>query len=218
MKICYVVLLLLLPLCTFTQPKTDIGVNLAALLMGTGDVSANLQLTKGVSLQFGAGVRNQNRTDEGRVPGFQALTDFIQQKNRAAYLSFGGRLVNPVENEFEYPFIGFQLTGAWYQENLLPEDPLNNNPNAQSVSGFKLGFSTTIGFSLRITPLLYTDLAVQMGYSKPREDILAYYLPGLGYSTYGYGYIGVKGGHLQPVISLRYTLIKDRRVRIREKE
>ncbi|MDX2245391.1 MAG: hypothetical protein SF052_01340 [Bacteroidia bacterium] len=219
MNRCSLVVLLLLPFCIYAQPKTDLGVNLAALMMGTGDVRADIHLTPGVALQLGAGVRNQNRNSEGKAPSFQALGDFIQQKNRAAYFSVGSRLTNPQEDVYEYPYMGFHLTGVWYQENLLPEDPLNGNPAVvHSTSGFKLGISTTIGFSLRLTSTLYADLAVQMGYSKPREDLLAYYLPGLGYSTFGYGYIGVKGGHLQPVITLRYTIIKDRRMRIREME
>ncbi|MEZ4772641.1 MAG: hypothetical protein R3D00_05605 [Bacteroidia bacterium] len=218
MKRCFPVLLLLLPFYTIAQPKTDLGVNIAALMMGTGDVRANMQMTPGISLELGAGVRNQNRNREGVAPGFHALSDFVQQKNRAAYFSAGGRLTNPSENDYEYPYMGFHLIGVWYQENLLPEDPLNSNPALKSVSGFKLGVSTTIGFSLRISSVLYIDLAAQMGYSKPRKDLLAYYLPGLGFSTFGYGYIGVRGGHLQPVITLRYTIIKDRRMRIREME
>lgn len=218
MKRYFPVLLLLLPFCIHAQPKTDLGVNMAALMMGTGDIRATMQMTPGISLELGAGVRNQNRNREGVAPGFQALGDFIQQKNRAAYFSVGGRLINPHEDVYEYPYMGFHLTGVWYQENLLPEDPLHGNPASVSTSGFKLGASTTIGFSLRISNILYIDLAAQMGYSKPRKDLLAYYLPGLGFSTFGYGYIGVRGGHLQPVITLRYTIIKDRRMRIREME
>lgn len=216
-RLCLITLLLI-PYSLMAQSKTELGINVASFLAGTLDIRASRQMTPALSLQLGTGLRLQGRDPEGRLRALDGLSDYVQQRNTGAYFSVGGRLINPQEDEYEYPYIGFHLIGVYYKDDLLPEYTPPAGQNPETVSGLKLGFSTTIGFSFRLTPRMYLDLAAQMGYSPPREDLLAYYLPGMGYSTFGFGYIGVRGGHIQPVITLKYTLIQDQRRKLYDVE
>ncbi|MEZ4850424.1 MAG: DUF3575 domain-containing protein [Bacteroidia bacterium] len=212
----YLLAWLVVPIFVLAQPKTDLGINVTPLAVGTVDFQGGMKLNPSFWLQFSGGFRAQSKKSSDPLRT-RFLESYSQLKNYGAFLSIGGRLVNPLEDEYEFPFIGFHLTGVYYNETLTPDDPSGGLP-PRNVQGIKLGLSTTIGFSLRINPRLYADLAIQMGYSKPRNDLLAYYLPGMGYSTFGYGFIGVKGGHIQPIIAFKYTIVRDRREVIRDKE
>jgi len=170
-----------------------------------------------MALQVGTGFRLQSRSGEDPVsPRF--LSGYIAEKNKAAYLSIGTRFSNPVE--WDYPYIAFEIVGAYFNEIIIPPTPNigHSHPVARSVKDVKIGINANIGFMLRLANKLYLDLGVEMGYSPPRpkHDVLAYYLPGMGASTFGLGRVGVDGGHFQPTLAIKYLIKKDKKIRIRE--
>ena len=110
--------------------------------------------------------------------------------------------------------MSFALTGLHLREEVLQPAQNGNDPELVIYQGWKIGASMTIGFTIRLRSRLHVDLAMQMGYSPPREELLQYYYPGLGFSIYSPSAWGFRGGHLQPLIALKYSLIQDRRERL----
>lgn len=170
-----------------------------------------------MSIQFGSGIRVQSRSGKDPV-SFGFLSDYIAEENKAAYFSVGTRFSNPVE--WDYPYIAFEVVGAYFNETIIPPVPDigQTNPLARNVKDFKIGINANIGFMLKLADRFYLDLGIEMGYTPPRpkHDVLAYYLPGMGASTFGLGKIGFDGGHVQPTFSIKYLIKKDKRIRIRE--
>lgn len=209
--------LFLLPFALYGQKSLQLGVNITPLVMNTLEVRGDIGINRNFSIQTAAGFRTQTR-NESAVIRVQALQGYIQEQNRAGFISVGGRLFNAEDNPYEVPFIGVSLTMAYYSDKILETDRGPNAPPPILSEGLQIGATANIGFSIRINADLYLDLAMQMGYSPARRDLLQYYFPGAGYSTFGPGVLGVKGGHLQPQITLKYTVIKDKRQRIWEME
>lgn len=189
------------------QESTWLGIQLTPLAIGTLDLHLERHLTPTASLHIGAGFRSQQI--DRREPRVKLLSDFSNLGNTAAYSSLALRLANP-ETGTDYPYVQFGLTGIWYQDQYLTI--LGEQRISQGVGW---GPSATIGYLIHVDDRWKFDLGLQMGYSAPRQDLLAYYYPGLGYSTFGPGRYGVKGGHVQPVVVLTYKIIQSKRERIR---
>lgn len=214
----WVFLPLFLLSCTiYGQRSLQLGLNVTPLIMNTVELRGEYDLTSHIALQGGAGFRAHAR-NESAIIRIQALQSYVQERNQAAFISLGGRIFNAEDNPYEVPFIGLSVTLGYYRDEILETDRGPSPPVTQIAEGFQIGLSANIGFDIRISSKLHLDLAMQMGYSPPREELLQYYNSGLGFSTYGPGVLGVKGGHLQPQITLKYTVIKDKRQRIWEME
>ena len=209
--------LFLIPLFLYGQKSLQLGLNVTPLVMNTLEARGELVLSQNVSLQGAAGVRAHKRNESALIQ-VQALQGYVQERNQAAFVSLGGKLFNSEDNPYEVPFIGLALTMGYYRDEILESEPVPGPPVRRVSEGFQLGVSANIGFSIRLNSRLNMDLAMQMGYSPPRKDLLQYYSPGVGYSTYGPGVLGVRGGHLQPQITLKYIVVKDKRQRIWEME
>lgn len=187
----------MLPCWLLAQKGTYVGLQSTPLAIGTLDLMAEERIANTASLVAGAGFRTQ-RFDR-REPRVRLLSDFSTQTNTAAYFSAAIRLFNP-ETGVDYPYVQFGLTGLWYRDRYL-------SPQGEKIStGINWGASTVIGYLINIDQRWQVDLGLQMGYSPPREDLLAYYYPGLGYSTFGLGRYGVVGGHVQPMVALKYKI------------
>ncbi len=189
------------------------GINAPAFLLGTLDLRSEIQLAPKFSLQLGSSFRYQDN-QQRKEPRIKALSNYVELLNQGISLSVGGRLYEQDLSDYQYPFIAFDLTGVYYREKYLTEAPGGGGLTEQEVSGLRLAATATIGFVLRVSDYINMDLGIQFGYSPPREDLLAYYYPGVGYMTFGLGALGVKGGHIQPVFSIRYNIIRDKRQRI----
>ncbi len=205
---------IVIPLLTVAQKKSYLGINVTPIIINTLDIRYERQLNRFFALQIGGGVRMQNR-DSSTIPPFGFLKDYVELHNYGAYLSAGGRLFD--RNSTEYPYVALDLIGSYYDEHIQGDDG-NGGVTIWDADGFKMGGTVTVGFVTELFKRVHMDVALQFGYAPPREDLNAYYLPGFGYSTYGLGIIGVKGGHLQPIVNLKYDLFKDRRQRLREME
>lgn len=208
---------LVFPLFAFSQGRTYIGINVTPLILNTLDVRFEHQVTHFLSLQIAGGFRAQSRDSSWR-PRVKALRDFIHVRDQAIFLSVGARLFDrPSKMATEYPYISFELVGVYYNEEVI----LRNEPHPPRKifpRGAKLGASVQIGFVSELMERVHVDFALQMGYSTARQDeLLGYYLPSMGYTVFGLDIIGVKGGHLQPIITIKYNLVKDRRRLIRKK-
>ncbi|MEO0898528.1 MAG: hypothetical protein AAFY71_19095 [Bacteroidota bacterium] len=209
-------IVLLLPALSFCQLRTHVGVNVPAAMVGTLDIRSEIQMAPRFSLQLATGIRHQNNEDRAE-PRIRALSDYINLLNQGLFLSVGGRLYEQDLSDYQYPFIAFDLTGVYYRDRYLSQDAQGNSIK-EEATGFRIGGTATIGFVVRITEYINADLGIQFGYSPPRRDLLAYYHPGMGYMTFGLGVLGVKGGHIQPLIALRYNIIRDKRQRIHSME
>ncbi|RMG22982.1 MAG: hypothetical protein D6730_15450 [Bacteroidetes bacterium] len=208
---------LVVPLLLCAQKRTYIGVNITPVILNTLDVRAEHQVNRFFSIQMAAGFRAQSRDSVWR-PRVRALEDFIHLRDQALFLSVGARLFDrPARFATEYPYISFELVGVYYNEEVIIRSDFQP-PVKLYPKGAKLGASVQIGFVSELMNRVHVDFALQMGYSKPRSDLLSYYLPSMGYTVFGLDIIGVKGGHLQPIITIKYNLVKDKRRRIREKE
>lgn len=192
------------------QNGTFLGLQVTPIGIGTLDIHLEERLSNTISLHLGTGFRTQ-RLDR-RDPGVRILSDFSTLTNTGAYTSLGIRLFNP-ETGVDYPYVQFGMTAVWYRDQYL--DNLGNPIVAKEITW---GSSATIGYVINFNTRWQLDLGLQMGYSPPRRDLLAYYYPGLGYSTFGLGRYGVVGGHVQPVITLKYKIRLGKRERLREIE
>jgi hypothetical protein len=197
----------------FAQIQTDIGINLTPLLLNGIDLQAEWQYTSTFSLVANTGLRYQTRPTDQAAP-IQALGEYVHPSNFGTYVGIGGRWFNHEINEYQYPFIQVGLVGAYYQESILFRDEAGL-PAQRQAEGFRLGLTTTIGFVVRICKRATLDLAMQMGYTKPREDLLNYYMPGMGYTSYGIDAISIKGAHFQPRVVFKYNIFQSKRQRIR---
>ncbi|MEM6262432.1 MAG: DUF3575 domain-containing protein [Bacteroidota bacterium] len=207
-------LMAFLPLISKAQKKFYVGVNTVPLLVGTLDIRAEKQLTRTFSIQGATGFRYQNR-DSTESAFVAALNRYVGLRNRGAFLSVGGRFFDP--STTEYPYIAFDVVTAWYDETVFVFDS-SGEASIQDISGLQVGGSLTIGFVSQIMKRVHLDIGLQLGYSPPRDDVLNYYLPGMGFTTYGFNVYGVPGGHAQLQVSLKYNLVKDLRQLIREKD
>ncbi|MCI4666730.1 MAG: hypothetical protein MRZ79_01115 [Bacteroidia bacterium] len=205
--------IILFPALCFSQLRTHVGVNVPAALMGTLDLRSEIQLAPKFSLQLGSAIRHQNNELRSE-PRIRALSNYVNLFNQGVSISIGGRLYEQDLSDYQYPFIAFDLTGVYYREWFVE----SGGTEKIEVEDFRIGGTATIGFVVRITEYINADLGIQFGYSPPREDLLAYYYPGIGYMTFGLGALGVKGGHIQPLISFRYNIIRDKRQRIHSME
>lgn len=191
------------------QQRSYIGINVPSLLVSTLDVRTEHSLNERFALQGAFAVRTQGK-EPNETPQIAPLKDYIQIKNRAMSLSLGARIF---DRQFsEYPYIALDISGVYYNETIIPR----NKSKAIDVSDVKWGGTLTIGMVTELFERVHLDLGLQFGYSKPRNDLLAYYLPGLGYTSFGFGRYGIEGGHFQPVANIKYNLTKDRRRRIRQ--
>jgi hypothetical protein len=216
MKWALSVVLLVIPTLIFGQYKIYLGINISPLIINTIDLNGEIQLSSFLALQAKTGTRFQNH-ESTDPPGLKFLSDYIQRKNKAAFLSLGVRLFNLTPTEYEYPYIAFDVVGIYYSETILDTDASTGGISIfRDVNGFRIGGSFTLGFVWRLSDRIHLDLGLQLGYAPQRKEINAYYFPGLGYSTFGIGVLSIKGGHIQPLISLKYNIFKDKRQRIRE--
>lgn len=210
------IVLLVIPLHIFGQKKIHLGVNLTPLLINTIDLSGEIQISNFLAVQGRMGGRFQQQK-ELDSPRLSFLSDYTQKKNQAAFLSLGARFFNLVPTEYEYPYIAFDFIGVYYSETILDVAATGSGISIfEDVNGIRAGVSFTLGFVWRLSNRLYLDMGLQLGYASPRKEINSYFFPGLGYSTFGIGVLSIKGGHIQPLISLKYNIFKDKRQRIRE--
>lgn len=186
------------------------GLQATPLGIGTLDIHLEERISNTVSIHLGTGFRTQ-RLDR-RDPAVRILSDFYTQSNTGAYTSLGIRLFNP-ETGVDYPYVQFGMTAIWYRDQWI--DDLGQSVISKDITW---GPSATIGYIINFNTRWQLDLGLQMGYSPPRRDLLAYYYPGLGYSTFGLGRYGVVGGHAQPVITLKYKIRRSKREKLREPE
>ncbi|MEL6135637.1 MAG: DUF3575 domain-containing protein [Bacteroidota bacterium] len=203
----------------FGQMRTHLAMNIPALLMGTLDLQAEMVLAPKLSLHLGSGIRIDGRNPNDPTRG-SFLQDYTHIRDRAMSLAVGIRLFDESASYYQYPYMTFSAVGVYY-EDAYQYVNINNELVFNDVRGFKLGGTATIGVVIVMTDHITLDLAAQMGYIRPREDIPAfvpYYFPSMGYSTFGLGVLGVRGGHIQPIISLRYNIVRDKRQRIHDKE
>lgn len=206
--------IVLIPVVVVAQKKSYLGINVTPLIINTLDIRYEHQIGRNFAFQAGAGARLQNRDSSG-IPPFGFLKNFVEMHNYGAYLSVGGRIFD--RNSTEYPYLALDVIGTYFDETIQGDDG-NGGIAIWDANGVKMGGSITVGFVTELLSRVHMDVALQFGYTPPRKDLNAYYLPGFGYSTYGLGIIGVKGGHLQPIVNLKYDLFKDPRQRIREME
>ena len=202
---------LLFPVFSQAQEGIYAGIQGVPLLFGTLDVSVEREVSPFLSLRIRGGGRIQGR-QPGEVPQLAPLEDYIQRKNRAVFLSLGARVFD--RTSYDYPYIALDLSGVYYSEDIYQE---NNGTTVVHAEDFALGASLTIGMLSRLSSRFELDLGLQFGYSPPRDDILAYYYPGMGFTTFGFGRYGVRGGHMQPLVGIRYNFVPDKRSRIRRK-
>ncbi|MEL6671946.1 MAG: DUF3575 domain-containing protein [Bacteroidota bacterium] len=199
----------------YSQGDIHIGLQLSPLLIRTVDLHVEQQLTSFFSWEGGLGFRQQT-LQNGEPARFAFIENYIQPRNQSAFLRVGGRFYNQID--WDYPYIAVNLTGSYFSEEINPTQ--GTTGPTREVRGWQWGMSTTIGFVIRVSERWHLDLGMQMGYANPRpkDDVLAYYTPGLGYSSFGLGRIGVDGGHFQPVICLKYNVVQDKRKKIRDME
>jgi hypothetical protein len=194
------------------QVRTDIGINLTPLLLNNLDLQAEWQFTESFSLVANTGLRYQTLGPDAQPP-IRALSEYVHPSNFGTYFAASARWFNHEVNEYHYPFIQVGAIGSYYEETLAS---LNSDGQVvrRSVSGFRFGLSTTIGFVVRITERAHLDLAMQMAFTKARQDLLNYYMPGMGFTTYGIDAISVRGAHFQPRIVFKYNIRQTKRQRI----
>jgi hypothetical protein len=212
MKNTLLVFLFLIPATLFSQKNLYLGWNIPPVLVGTIDLRIEQQLGRNIAFQGGLGFRTQGR-DTNETAFISALNRYSAVKNRALYFSAGIRAFE--RSPAEYPYLAFDIVGVYYDERVLTQ-----NLELRDVNGFKIGGALTLGFVSRITKRLSLDVALRLGYSPPRPstDVFNYYLPGLGYNTAGFNVLSVPGGHIDPILTLKYNLIKSRRDKIKEKD
>ncbi len=196
------------------QSRTYLTCNAPALLIGTLDLELEQQLSRTLSWQLSGGFRSQRLGPDGK-PLLSLLTDYVQLRNQGAFLGAGIRLSDPFFNDYEYPFICLDLVGSYFNEDIAIRPSPRQPFETQRVQGVRFGVVATLGFTLRLSERFYFEPALQLAYSPPRSDLLAYYLPGIGYTLFGYGFLGFPGAHMQPLLSLKYTLIRSQRDRLR---
>ncbi len=200
----------------YGQIRTDVGVNLTPLLLNSLDVQAEWQLAETFSLVANTGLRYQTQEPD-QMPTIGVLREYMQPRNFGSYLAVSGRFFDREVNEYQYPFIQFGVVGSYYRESVL-RDPNRGFTSRTTVQGLRLGITSTIGFVIRLTERANLDLALQMGYTQPREDLLVYYTPGLGYTTYGIDAVSIKGAHITPMLTFKYNILQSKRQRIHNME
>lgn len=211
--------LLLFLVSTYTlsaQIRTDVGVNLTPLLLNSLDVQAEWQVLRTFSIVGQTGLRYQTQAID-QPPRIGPLAEFMQPRNVGAYVGLAGRWFNPEVNEYQYPFVQLGFMASYYDEELLRIDG-NGEFYRQAAAGVQFGITSTIGFVIRLTERANLDLALQMGYAPPREDVQIYYTAGMGYTTYGVDAISIPGAHLQPMITFKYNIQQSRRQRIYQQD
>lgn len=187
-----------------------VGINVAPLLVNTLDLRIEYPVSDFWALEGGLGFRVQSR-DIDETPRIAPLKDYIQPKNRAAFLTLGARVFT--RSTINYPYIAFNFSMIRYSEEVIPRNspaslPINVEDNIWATT-------LTVGLVSSLAPRWDLDVGIQFGYSPPREDLLAYYYPGAGYTSFGFGKWGVEGGHFQPVVTFKYNLAKNKRWRLR---
>ncbi len=201
--------LMVIPLFSWGQRDMYIGINVAPILVNTLDLRFEYPTSSFMALEGGLGFRVQGR-EIGETPRIAPLKDYIQPRNRAAFFSFGARVFTPQSGN--YPYISLNFSMIRYSEDIWPRNATPRQPI--SVEDNIWASTLTIGFVSSLAPRWDLDVGIQFGYSPPREDLLAYYYPGAGYTSFGFGKWGVEGGHFQPVVTFKYNLVKNRRYRI----
>lgn len=202
--------LLLLPFLMWGQRDIYIGINVAPILVNTLDIRFEYPTTPFLALEGGIGFRAQGREID-ETPRIAPLKDYIQPKNRATFLSLGARVFNAQTGNYPYISVNFSMiryTEEIWPRNTTPTQPIEVQDNVWATT-------LTIGLVSSLGPRWDLDLGIQFGYSPPRENLLAYYYPGAGYTSFGFGKWGVEGGHFQPIVTFKYNLVKNRRYRIR---
>lgn len=210
-------LLLALPLCLYSQKRTYLGLNVSSFVFQGLDIRAERHINRSTSLHLGLGMRFQSR-DVGERLRFAALQGYVQPKNNAVSLLAGIRFFNLPERGQEFPYLELDLIGVYFDETLEVFDNRGNITGTKDIDGLNLGISATFGYVVWLGSRFRMDIGLQLGFSKPRDEPLAYYYPLMGFTTFGFNQIGIEGGHLQPVINFKYLLIQDKRDRIREME
>ena len=186
-----------------------VGINVAPLLVNTLDLRFEYPASNFWALEGGFGFRTQSR-GINETPRIAPLKDYIQPSNRAAFLLLGARIFS--QNSINYPYISFNFSMIRYEENIFPRNSTTTQP--VSVANNIWATTLTVGLVSRLAPRWDLDVGIQFGYSPPREDLLAYYYPGAGYTSFGFGKWGVEGGHFQPVLTFKYNLAKNKRLRL----
>ena len=186
-----------------------VGVNVAPLLVNTMDVRFEYPVSNAWALEAGLGFRRQSR-GINETPRIAPLKDYIQPKNQAAFLLIGARVFT--QNSINYPYIAFNFSMIRYEENIFPRNSTASQP--VNVTDNIWATTLTVGLVSKLAPRWDLDVGIQFGYSPPREDLLAYYYPGAGYTSFGFGKWGVEGGHFQPVVTFKYNLAKNKRLRL----
>lgn len=207
----YLLLILLLPpCCGWGQQRARLGLQVTPLALGTVDLHWEQEILRTLSWQAGMGVRYQELGV--RDPRVGPLSNFVDRQNVGGYLAAGLRLFDP-ETGIDYPYLQFTLVASWYNEQFMPP-----GGSLTRSRGWLLGGTATFGYQVKLADRWHLDLGLQMGYAPPREDQLSYYATGMGYSTFGLGRYGVRGGHVQPVILLKYLIRMNARDRLYDTE
>ncbi len=209
-RFCIILFIFLLPLMSYGQRKTSLGLNLVPLMVNGMEVKFERQLAPNLALQLGSGFRSQNRKPED-IDKNRLLDPYVQEKNANAFISAGVKLFEP--NLSEYPYLGVLLTGMYYNETYL-----NTDMQQLHSDGLSWGFTFNLGYVFSLGKRLSLDLGMQIGYAPPRTTDHNYYYMGIGFTTLALDVIGYPGGHIQPLATVSYTIIRDPRSRILEKE
>lgn len=206
----YIIGLCLLPILCQGQRKTTLGLNLVPLAVNGFEVKLEHHMLRNLSLQAGAGFRLQNR-NSGAIEKARLLDRFIHERNSSAFLSAGFRVFDPSLSE--YPYMGLQFTGFYNNE-------LYRHTDQELIEnkGLGWGFTFNMGYVFNLGKRLSLDLGMQIGYAPPRSKPDFYYYPGIGFTTLGLDVIGYRGGHIQPMACISYTIVRDPRSRILEQE
>ncbi|WP_409286227.1 DUF3575 domain-containing protein [Pontibacter sp. G13] len=202
---------------TSAQSHLELGWNVGSLFIGTLDLKSELGVSPGINLRLGMGLRAQSYPIE-QVAQNRIFAFYRQPRNLGSFISVGFRAWNPTDNPYQYPYLALDVVGIHYRETLLVRPNGQTPAHPSNIRGWTAGISATLGFVLRLARKWHMDAGIQLGYAPPREELLSYYHPGIGFSTFGSGIIGIKGGHIQPILALRYTLQTAHTQRIREME
>lgn len=207
---------LCVPQLVFCQYSRYVGINFTPTVLKTYEFRYEQRIRPGISLEGGIATRIQNR-ELGKDLLVGAFEPYVAKHNFGIGAAAGVRLYN--WDEYEYPYWNVMLTTAYFNEGIVIEDTLGAPISVDKQQGMRLGLTSTLGMVLNLPGQFKLDVGIQAGYTPPRKaPPLNYYLPAFGYNTYGGALLAIPGLHLQPVLTLKYDLVRDKHDEIKKQE
>jgi len=209
-----------LPLTSFAQYSTYVGLNFTPLIIKTYEAHLEKRVTKSASLEVGTGFRLQNRELNGELI-LPAMKSYVAKRNFGAFVTVGGRIYN--WDKYEYPYFGLHLIASYYNEDIVfaRADSAGVVYDIRPSKGVSFGVSGVLGMVLNLPGRFKLDIAGQMTYHKVRDRAKDappnYYLAGMGYNTYATSF-EIPSLLFQPVVTLKYDIVKNRRDELRKQE